>query len=62
MVIFVDVFVRDAVCLESLHKRTEIFLGCQLNADQCRTEILVRLADVLDVHEVIGRAYYVADE
>ena len=48
--------------VKSLYQLGKILFGCQLDSYESRTEVLVGLLDILDVYEVIGRAYHVMDE
>ena len=48
--------------IESAHEWLEVLFRSQLDTYECRSEILVSLADVLDVDKVIGRSYHVTDE
>ena len=49
LVVLVDVFVVDAVGAHASDEGVEVFAGCNLDAYERRTFLLVGLLDVLDV-------------
>ena len=48
--------------IESVHERLEVLFCSQLDTYECRTEVLVGLANILNVNEVVCRSDHVADE